>query len=297
MINSYFDDIARYLDLVAKEYDVYIMIHDFDGFLKNYVNDFPIEYGEPNGYCTTILGDAKALKDCLEKQLVVLEKCNKGKAFYGMCHAGLETLTVPIKGEKKALGFIEAGKFCTNPQEAAKRRQNMADTYGFNPSVLDRDFNRTIRKKPADMVSLEIKLTAAANMLSMLCEKMVLDYEIQKQITDKASFCRHIEKYIELNYMSDLNIDVLSKFFSCSPSTITHTFKKYNGTNIKAYINQVRVEKAKEKLRQSNAAVSVIAKKVGITDANYFSKVFRSICGVSPSDYQKAAKAEKHNSK
>ncbi len=294
MISEYLKDIERYLDLTSKEYGFYIMIHDFNGFLQNYVKTFPIEYGKLNEYCHLILSDERALKHCMERQLSVLDKCKEGKPFYGMCRGGLEMLTVPIKGMKEPLGFIEAGKFKGNDKAAVQSRINrMGDLYGFNKAALESMYYDGTYEKPADMEALEIRLTAAASMLSMLYTKMMQEYDIQPQITDKASFCRHIEKYIELNYMSDLSIYTLSSFFNCSPSSITHTFKKYNGSTIKSYINQVRIKEAKIKLNQTNAPISVIAKKVGISDANYFSKVFRSIEGVSPSQYQKKIQEDK----
>ncbi len=261
-------------------------------FLKNYVNTFPIEYGEPNRYCRLVISNETALKDCMERQLNVLEKCKEGKPFYGVCRGGLGMLTVPIIGDEKPLGFIEAGKFKEEESKAQSHIDRMSEMYGFSKSALDVSYHTTTYEKPDDLTALEVKLTTIASILTML-STMMKEYEIQTQISDKEVLCRHIEKYIELNYMSDINMKVLSSFFKCSPSTITHTFNKYNGSNLKAYTSRVRVKVAKNLLAESNAPINAICKKVGIKDANYFCKVFRNVTGMSPGEYQKSVRSKK----
>ena len=52
------------------------------------------------------------------------------------------------------------------------------------------------------------------------------------------------------------------------------------------FIKQIRLEKAKELLTQTNHPINEIAYKVGYSDANYFSRSFSGIYGVSPTQYR-----------
>ena len=55
--------------------------------------------------------------------------------------------------------------------------------------------------------------------------------------------------------------------------------------SVSEYINQVRVQKAKELLHSGEYRIGQIAEKVGFSDQQYFSRVFKKIVGCMPSEY------------
>jgi AraC-like DNA-binding protein len=61
------------------------------------------------------------------------------------------------------------------------------------------------------------------------------------------------------------------------------------GLSISDFIKHIRLEKAKELLIQTNYPIYEIANKVGYSDANYFSRSFSKIYGVSPSVCRQAS--------
>ena len=72
-----------------------------------------------------------------------------------------------------------------------------------------------------------------------------------------------------------------------NPNYISQLFKKELGCVYHAYLNQVRVEKAKKYLRQTNEPISVVAELVGFSDYRIFTKIFKGIVGVTPSQFRK----------
>ena len=64
-------------------------------------------------------------------------------------------------------------------------------------------------------------------------------------------------------------------------------FKKETGKNYSTYLTEVRMKKAVELLNTTDDKTYVIAGKVGYTEPNYFSYVFKRQFGVSPSRYHK----------
>lgn len=282
MIESTLETISNFLQQTAEKYQIYIIIHDFDGFTLNYRDRLSIITGKVCKYCDLLHDNAESLRHCLEKQLDVLKKCADGRPFYGMCYAGVEELVVPIKYQQNVLGYISVNGLRSDFQKAAPRIENVCHQYHLNKKLLFNAYERDLKPKPQNLNEIETDISLAAAALSLLYREMIYFYAVQRQITDKQTLCVQIENYIRLNYMSELNISVLSKFFSCSASTITHTFKKYKGLNIKAFINQVRLEKSCEQLLSSNASVSDIASNIGFNDANYFAKIFKAQYGISP---------------
>lgn len=72
----------------------------------------------------------------------------------------------------------------------------------------------------------------------------------------------------------------------------SHIHRKLSGElglSISDFITQIRLEKAKELLLQTNYPIYEIASKVGYSDANYFSRSFSKTYGVSPSVCRQAS--------
>jgi two-component system response regulator YesN len=63
-------------------------------------------------------------------------------------------------------------------------------------------------------------------------------------------------------------------------------FKKELGKNFVDYLNEIRIEKAKELLKDVQYKAYEIAEMVGIPDAHYFSKLFKKYVGVTPTEYR-----------
>ena len=60
--------------------------------------------------------------------------------------------------------------------------------------------------------------------------------------------------------------------------------------NFSAYLEQIRIDKAKQYLSSTCLKISQIAEMVGYADMKYFSKVFKSKTGYSPLSYRMSLK-------
>lgn len=64
-------------------------------------------------------------------------------------------------------------------------------------------------------------------------------------------------------------------------------FNESYGTTINNYVNVLRITKAKQMLRFSDKRIDEIGQAVGMDDSNYFSRAFKKVEGISPSEYRK----------
>ncbi|WP_394236995.1 helix-turn-helix transcriptional regulator [Niallia oryzisoli] len=100
-----------------------------------------------------------------------------------------------------------------------------------------------------------------------------------------SSIVKKAVDYIKLNLGNNLSLNILAKEIHVNPSYLSRKFKEETGMNISEFINQERVEEAKLYLRRGNISITDIAFLVGYNDLNYFSKVFKKITSVTPSQY------------
>ena len=93
--------------------------------------------------------------------------------------------------------------------------------------------------------------------------------------------------YILLNLGNSLTQSQIAEEIHVNPSYLSRKFKEEMGMNLTEFINQKRVDEAKLYLQRGNIAVTDIAFLVGFNDLNYFSKVFKKLTSVTPSQYAK----------
>lgn len=96
-------------------------------------------------------------------------------------------------------------------------------------------------------------------------------------------------EYITANYRcSDLSVEKIACKLGVSRATLCRAFSAELGTTPSKYLTNLRISRAKELFNTVDTSIKVVAYSVGFQDQMYFSKVFKSIVGASPSDYQKA---------
>lgn len=93
-------------------------------------------------------------------------------------------------------------------------------------------------------------------------------------------------EYIKENYATDLNMAVVSNYISMNYSLFSFTFKQYTGTNFVNYLKNIRVGEAKKLLTETDMKVNEISQAVGYDHEKHFMKTFKSITGLTPSQYR-----------
>lgn len=125
---------------------------------------------------------------------------------------------------------------------------------------------------------------------------MILD--IHNHINNQLDANRNQQKikeavdYIKQNYNKDLNMAVVSNYISMNYSLFSFSFKQYTGTNFVNYLKELRVAKAKELLAGTDMKIIEISQTIGYENEKHFMKIFKTECGVSPSEYRKNMQRE-----
>lgn len=115
------------------------------------------------------------------------------------------------------------------------------------------------------------------NLSEMLKPKSV--YAIDDTIT-------RIKIYTERNYQKNITVDFLSSLFYLNASYLSHLFRKQTGQKYAQYLNQIRIDKAKNLLVTTDRKLYQIARSVGYDNTKYFFRVFKKWTGMTPEQYR-----------
>ncbi|GFZ32063.1 AraC family transcriptional regulator [Clostridium zeae] len=110
---------------------------------------------------------------------------------------------------------------------------------------------------------------------------------LESNISNKYSLSiENVINFIEHNFSTELTLDDLAKVATMSKFHFNRTFNTVVGTTPWNYLTKIRLEKAVGLLLKDNISIDCIAKKVGFSGENYFSKVFRKYLGMSPGRFR-----------
>ncbi|CAN5610934.1 helix-turn-helix transcriptional regulator [soil metagenome] len=91
---------------------------------------------------------------------------------------------------------------------------------------------------------------------------------------------------MDRSYAEALDIEALAKAAHVSRAHFIRSFRATFGETPHRYLQRRRLERAMSMLRESDRSVTEICFEVGFASLGTFSRTFRAILGVSPSDYR-----------
>jgi two-component system, response regulator YesN len=103
----------------------------------------------------------------------------------------------------------------------------------------------------------------------------------------EADTMKQIKQYISEHSHEEISLETLGKKVGLSPIYISKMFKEKLGVNYIDYLTECRIEKAKRLMCDPEKSIKEITFEVGYHEPNYFSKVFKKVCNVSPKEYRK----------
>ena len=157
----------------------------------------------------------------------------------------------------------------------ANNQINLEDVFGGNGDV----YTRAMQLESTD---------ALREWLCENCLKLQKQVQNERQDTTKSFVSKAID-YVKEHYAdTDLGIETICGYLNVSAAYFSTVFKKETGKTFINYLTDYRMEEAVELLLTQNEKTYVIAEKVGYTDPNYFSYVFKKQFGMSPSSIRQA---------
>ena len=237
---------------------------------------------ELSPFCRMIQTSPAAYMGCLRGDAEALSRVRRSESPYiYRCHMGLYEAVAPLYHAGVLTGYLMMGQLADREsgtkEDIFQRAQNALSDGDFTLEQLRCEVD-AILETTAEMFS------SFVNIMSICAEYITLSGRMDLPARDLAHM---VKKYIHQNYGSHISLDNLCESFSCSKSTLMNTFRDAYGITIGRYITDVRVNRARRLLTDTEMPVREISAECGFSDQGYFTKVFSAATGFAPTDFRR----------
>lgn len=239
---------------------------------------YPEEHGD---YCTMVRRTKQGLAQCDACDREACQKSsNLGQLVVYRCHAGLGEAVLPLYRDNTVIGYVIMGEMRLAKIDLRRMEEvwKHLSTYGLDEEQLRHCY---LRKR---MVTDEVA-QAAANILKTCSVSLYLDGMITVR---DLSIAERLDSFLNENLDAPLSVEMLCDTLSISKARLYSLFEKRYGMGVAEYVRLCRIRKAKQLLAETSMSISEVVARCGFADYNYFSKVFKKYCSMSPREYRKS---------
>ncbi|MBE7033119.1 MAG: helix-turn-helix domain-containing protein [Ruminococcaceae bacterium] len=113
----------------------------------------------------------------------------------------------------------------------------------------------------------------------------------QMSINRESALCNMIVNYMLDHISGNITIDELVRYSGSNKTTIAKVFRNSFNMSIMEYFINIKVDAAKKYLREDNYNISQISDLLGYSGIHYFSRQFKKVTGMSPTEYSASIQA------
>ena len=255
-----------------------------------------------------------------------LEAARTHSPYIYLCHAGLVDLAIPIVLDNNYIGAVMAGQVFLSKSEDNLQLEQIYHSFENNVSFEDVNTLKAYRAIP---VMPLYKVRMIADMLFSICTILVDEARLRYIINDLKNNKEyiHVEQayidkfthiisdryyditlsesknsedilspafdYIKNNLDGDLSINKVASICNVSKSYFSKLFAKESLGSYSDYINNLKVDHAKNLLSLTDLSINEISEKLGYNDCGYFIKVFKKMEELTPAAYRKLKSKKK----
>ncbi len=237
--------------------------------------------GGHHHFCRLINETQEGHARCEACDAHAVEKCSTMRnAYQYRCHVGVCEIVQPVYESGVPIAYLVFGQLLDDSpiRQQWEKTAGMLDWYKGDMDELREAFFELKQYSPQE-------ITAYAEIL-----EAITIYIQQEGIIRSAEYTdlQKLEMYLNQHYMESVSLKSISADLCIGTTKLCALAKKLSGGKTLTHlIAERRVNAAKSILLRSDEPVSAVAEKVGFSDYNYFTKIFKSITGFTPSTYRK----------
>lgn len=207
----------------------------------------------------------------------------RGFQFY-RCHVGICEAVMPLYDKRNPLAYLAVGCYLDDSpiEEQWAHTRSLLDWWPGGPDTLKDAFFQFRQYSQPEIQAYTETLEALSAYIQL--KGMIL--------TAEQTDLQKLELYLDQHYMEKLSLASVSQELRIGRTKLCALAKELSGGyTLSHLIARRRIDEAKRLLLQSSLPISAVGEMVGISDYNYFSKVFRTVTGKTPSAFRKTGQS------
>lgn len=238
-------------------------------------------FGNHADFCRVMNASPAGHERCLKCDREGVRRCAETRKPYRYrCHAGLWEVIIPIFDSGEPVAFLAFGQLLDDAPYREQWNTTLASLSWYDGDMLElRDcFWRLIRMSESKRRAYEDVLYALTSYIQL--ERIIRSAELSDE--------QRLLDYIDKHYMEKLSLKKISAELHMGTTKLCAVAKKISGGDgsVTKLTAQRRVDEAKLLLANRSLSVAEIAERVGFSDYNYFTKIFKKTVGVTPSEFR-----------
>lgn len=247
------------------------------------VDDWQLAYAgdrHQNSFCTLVARSNPSCAACLQMQQQACNTANGVPATL-KCAFGLNETAVTVKLGDRTIGYLQTGQVFfknatpTQTTGAISRLRKLDANVDAREATAAYQATRVVRRQTYD--SAIRLLEFFAKQLSLMANQITL----LEQAAEPPQVAR-ARQFIHEHSDEEISLGDVARHAAMSPFYLCKKFKEVTGLHFTDYVSRVRVEKARELLRNPNHRISEIAFQTGFQSLSHFNRCFKRIAGESP---------------
>lgn len=193
------------------------------------------------------------------------------------CHAGLIEVIIPVRQHGRVLAYIMFGQIASSG-DLSDNWEMVRRSIAWHPTpdAFREPFEQCLFMNDS-------KIEACAQVLDACSAYIWMEGMIRTAFMSDEQM---LNAYISEHYAEQLTLAGISCALSMSTTKLCGIAAK-QGSTVNTMIIKRRMAEAKKLLKQSSMHIAAIAQLVGVSDYNYFSRIFKATTGETPSAYRK----------
>lgn len=293
------DTLFSLISRIKTCFGVQICVHDVSGvtYSRSSLNLPYLWMQHGCEYCS-VAKKCVSEKRCMRQKQVVMWRLRKNgcQPFYGVCYMGVCEYILPVERNGKLLAVVFASGLTLEDEHESREKlehaaQRMSPALakeaaaGYGTFAVESMVSREKLRFFAELT--RDRILSGSVGVSMAGRDRGDPYAVESVREKKGQgTVRAILGYIEASVPGPVTLADLSAAFFMSEGHLSRIFRREMGMSIIAYVKRMRIQTAARLLLDSSDPVGVIAARVGVSDPNYFCRMFKSVMGVSPSEYR-----------
>ncbi|MDF3057257.1 MAG: DNA-binding protein AraC-type [Rariglobus sp.] len=290
----------RTLDLLNNSAPLRASFEDFTGVTLDYPQLLlPVSYDIHN--CAACMHAKSALHgplDCsINKGAANRIAIRRREGFGGLCHLGLFDLVEPLVISGAVLGVFYYGSVAIVEREAESLRRvhRYCKRRGIDPANHVAAWKTAPRIRETEIAAHQDRLRTVVESVRLWCEALAIPVERYPPLAQNVHWLpyhnlpplvRTTVKFVARRFGQSCRVTDIAAHAGCHPNYLSGEFKRHTGGNLTAYIERVRIERAKSMLQARQFSVGEIAHYCGFADPSHFVRVFKRRTGKTPRVFQ-----------